>query len=107
MKLRVAIVLLIVASFSVTGSLYSQQFHTTSFKALRLYREGVTAFDYIDFQGAEQLFKQSIAIDAKFYEAQLMLGDLMLKQRRFAEAAGYYQSAVKIDSAFYMPLFYS
>ncbi len=105
MKIKVAIVLMTVASFSVTGNLCAQQFHTTSIKALRLYREGVTAFDYIDFHGAEQFLKQSLAIDEKFYEAQLMLGDLMLKQRRFAEAAEHYQSAVRIDSAFYMPVF--
>ncbi|MDP4224400.1 MAG: OmpA family protein [Bacteroidota bacterium] len=107
MRLPFAIFFLIIISFSVTGNLFSQQFHTTSIKALRLYREGVTAFDYVDFQGAEQLLKQALSIDNKFYEAQLMLGDLMLKQRRYAEAAGYYQTAVKIDSTFYMPVFYS
>jgi outer membrane protein OmpA-like peptidoglycan-associated protein len=109
MRLRivVAFLLIYVSSFFNSGIVRSQDFHTTSYKALKSYRQGLTSYDYIDYKEAEHLFLQAIATDNKFYEAYMMLGELLLKEKRYAEAAGFYQSAVSIDSIFYMPVFYS
>jgi len=85
----------------------SQQYHTTSSNALKYYKAGLTAFDYIDYLNAERYFDQAIEADDKFFEAHMMMGDLLLKQRRYNEAAGNYQRAVRIDSTFYMPVFYN
>ena len=92
---------------SLTRSGYSQNFHTSSSKALKIYNEGVTAYDYLDFVKAESDFKEAISIDKKFYEAYIMLGDLMAKQNRYQEASASYKSAVKIDSLFYRPVFFN
>jgi hypothetical protein len=34
---------------------YSQSFHTTSNKALKIYKEGVSAYDYLEFSKADIL----------------------------------------------------
>jgi flagellar motor protein MotB len=85
----------------------SQGLHTSSDKALKIYKEGVSAFDYLDFHKAEIDFKEAISIDDKFYEAYMMLGELMSKQNRFSEASLNYKTAVKIDSLFFKPVFFN
>jgi outer membrane protein OmpA-like peptidoglycan-associated protein len=87
--------------------LFSQQYHTTSPKALKAYKSGLTAFDYIDYLNAEQYFNQAIETDKKFFEAYMMMGELLSKQRRYIEAARNFQKAVQIDSAFYPPVFFN
>ena len=102
-----AIILLFLTSCSVSRNSYSQQLHTTSAKALKAYNDGVSSFDYLDYFTAEHYFNQAIASDNKFYEAYMMLGELMLKQKRYSEAAMNYRIAVKIDSLFYKPVFFN
>ena len=89
------------------GISFSQGFHTASNKALKVYNEGVAAFDYVDYFKAEKDFKEAINIDNNFYEAYLMLGELMSKQNKFSEAAVNYRKAVKLDSLYYKPIFFN
>ncbi len=84
-----------------------QSFHTTSNKALKVYNDGVSAYDYFDLTKAESSFREAITIDPRFFEAYMMLGDLMEKQHRYSEAVRNYRSAVKIDSMFFKPVFFS
>lgn len=100
-------ILLFTCSCIITSSCFSQGLHTTSNKALKIYNEGMTEFDYFDFNEAEINFKEAISIDKSFFEAFMMLGELMTKQKRFSEASTYYRAAVKIDSLFYKPVFFS
>ncbi len=100
------IFLSILFSFS-TGSLFSQGLHTSSEKALKSYNDGISAYDYLNLADAESYFKKAISIDNKFYEAYIMLGELMEKQSRFSEASSNYKSAVKIDSLFFRPVFFN
>jgi outer membrane protein OmpA-like peptidoglycan-associated protein len=106
MKICILIFVLL-CSFAETGICYSQSFHTRSNKALKIYNEGVTAFDYFDLGKAEAAFKEAISIDAQFFEAYMMLGELMAKQRRYTEAVQNYRAAVRIDSMFFKPVFFS
>jgi len=100
--------ILIIAIFCFSmQSLSSQGFHTGSNKALKLYNQGVTSYDYFDFGNAEKNFREAISIDDKFYEAFMMLGELMEKQRKYAESASAYREAVKIDSLFFKPVFFN
>ena len=108
MRLRLAILTAFVLISCIRSEIcLSQQYHTTSSKALKYYKAGVTAFDYIDYLNAERYFDQAIEEDDKFFEAYMMMGDLLLKQRRYNEAAGNYRQAVRIDSTFFMPVFYN
>ena len=86
---------------------YSQSFHTSSGKALKIYKEGVTAFDYLEFNKAEKDLREAITIDPKFYEAFMMMGELMAKQGRHFEASLNYKKAVKIDSLYFKPVFFN
>jgi flagellar motor protein MotB len=101
------IISLIISIGAVTQNCYSQGFHTTSNKALKVYNEGVKAFDYLEFGRAENSYKEAISLDNNFYEAYMMLGELMAKQKRYTEASHNYRIAVKIDSLFFKPVFFN
>ena len=85
---------------------FAQDIHTSSNRALKAYNEGKQAYDFLDLKDAEALLKEAISIDKKFYEAYMVLGEMMTKLRRFSESAFYYRKAVQIDSLFYKPVFF-
>jgi outer membrane protein OmpA-like peptidoglycan-associated protein/Tol biopolymer transport system component len=86
---------------------FSQGFHTSSNKALKAYNEGLTAFDYLEYPTAENYFKEAVSIDKNFFEAYMMLGELMSNQQKFSLASNYYRTAVRIDSLFFKPVFFN
>jgi outer membrane protein OmpA-like peptidoglycan-associated protein len=100
-------VIITITCLTLTGNSYSQTLHTSSNKAMKAYNEGVTAFGYLFYGNAEANFKEAVSIDKSFYEAYLMLGDLLAKQNRYAEATSNYKAAVKIDSLFFKPIFFT
>lgn len=100
-------ILIVIIYIAVSGDSFSQGLHTNSNKALKIYNEGVVEFDYLNFDNAENYFREAVLIDNKFYEAYLMLGDLQVKRRKFSDAASSYRSAVRIDSLFYKPIFFN
>ena len=67
----------------------------------------MAAYDYLDYKTAEKNFKEALKVDQKYYEAYMMLGELFLKQKKYSEAADNYRNAVRIDSLFYRPVFFS
>jgi flagellar motor protein MotB len=85
---------------------FAQNLHTISNSALKAYNEGKQSYDFLDIKNAEKCLKEAITIDSKFYEAYMVLGEMMTKLRRFSESAYYYRIAVKIDSLFYKPVFF-
>ena len=91
---------------AVCNSGTAQNLHTTSSQALKAYNEGKQAYDFIDVKNAEKFLREAITIDSKFYEAYMVLGEMMSKLRRFSESADFYRKAVKIDSLFYKPVFF-
>jgi len=86
---------------------YSQGFHTASNKALKAYNEGLHAYEFVDYNKAEAGFKEAVSTDKSFFEAYIMLGDLYTKQRKYIEAAKNYRTAVKLDSLFFKPVFFT
>ena len=101
------LIFLFITFCSVTTQSYAQGIHTTSNKAMKAYNEGVTAYDFLNFIKAEISFKEAVSIDKKFYEAYIMIGDLLAKQKRYSEASTNYRAAVKIDSLFFKPVFFT
>lgn len=85
---------------------FAQNLHTTSNRALKAYNDGKQSYDFLDVKNAEKFLKEAITVDSKFYEAYLILGEMMSKLRRFSESAYYYNKAVKVDSLFYKPVFF-
>jgi outer membrane protein OmpA-like peptidoglycan-associated protein len=106
MKHLISIFLLIFLC-ALTRKSSAQTLHTTSNKALKEYIEGTKAFDYFYYDDAEVYLKEALSTDKGFFEAYIMLGDLLIKLRRFSEAASNYKSAVKIDSLFFKPVFFN
>jgi outer membrane protein OmpA-like peptidoglycan-associated protein len=100
-------ILFLLLFFIPAGSVYAQSNHTRSNKALKAYNEGVTAFDYFELAKAEADFKEAISIDKGFYEAYISLGELLEKQKRFSEAVQNFRSAIRLDSLYYKPVFFS
>jgi len=99
------IILLILVSCSTSRDGLGQSLHTSSNKALRLYNEALTYYDYSNLDKAEEVFLQAVALDPKFYEAYMMLGEISTKRRNFTEAVKHYRSALNIDSTSYRPVF--
>lgn len=98
---------IIILACLLSAQALAQQYHTTSEKALKAYKTGLTAFDYINYPLAEHYFNQALEIDDGFYEVYMMMGELLLKQKRYTEAASNFKMAVAIDSGFYMPVFFN
>jgi tetratricopeptide (TPR) repeat protein len=105
MKFPVAIIFFVLL-FQVQYPASSQGFHTSSNKALKVYTDGVAEFEYLNYPGAESYFREAISIDSEFYEAYMMLGELLSKQKRYSEASLSYRKTVQLDSLFYKPVFF-
>lgn len=91
----------------ISCSVSSQGLHTSSNRAVKNYNEGMSGYDYLDYKVAETKFREALKEDPKFYEAYMMLGELFTKLGRNADAADSYRAAVKIDSLYYKPVFFS
>lgn len=85
---------------------FSQNFHTTSSKALSFYISGKEQYEFLFLDNAEKYLKQAIAIDRNFYEAYMILGEMLSRVKRYEESARYYREAVRVDSLFYKPVFF-
>lgn len=107
MKSTVIIIIILTLFLPKSFDCFSQGFHTSSNRALKLYNEGVTSFDFMDYNKAEIYLKEAISLDSEFYEAYMMLGEMLSKQKRFSEAALNFKAAVKLDSLFFKPVFFN
>jgi len=87
-------------------AIIAQNLHTTSNRALKAYNEGKQAYDFFNMRDGEKFLRDAIAIDNKFYEAYMVLGEMMFKLGRYPESADFYRKAVQIDSLFYRPVFF-
>ena len=104
-KLKIILIFLLIIPGG--DNLWSQRYHTTSSKALGLYSDAKEQYDFLFFDNAERYLKQALLADNNFYEAHMLLGELLFKLNRFQESAKYYREAVRIDSLFYKPVFFS
>jgi flagellar motor protein MotB len=100
-------IITLVAALTASCNIFSQNYHTNSSRAINAYVLGKEQYEFLYFPNAEKKLLEAISYDKKFYEAYMLLGELYTKQRRFAESAKYYGEAVKLDSLFYKPVFYS
>ena len=89
-----------------SGEAFSQGLHTVSNKALKEYNDGKQAYNFLEFNRAENSLKAAIKTDPAFYEAYLIYAEMLSDLRRFDESVINYRKAISIDSLFYMPAFY-
>jgi|WetSurMetagenome_2_1015567.scaffolds.fasta_scaffold00001_360 outer membrane protein OmpA-like peptidoglycan-associated protein/tetratricopeptide (TPR) repeat protein len=100
-------ILFLFAPWIISRPGYSQSLHTNSDKAIRLYNEAMTYYDYNNLDKSESVLLQALNYDQKFYEAHMMLGEINSRRKKYKEAAANYQAAVKIDSIAYRPVFFT
>jgi hypothetical protein len=101
------ILFLLLTSCSVSRTGLAQSLHTTSSRAVKLYNQGVEAYDYLNYDAALTAFTMALEIDHKFYEVYMMLGELYSKQGKYSLAAQNYNEALKLDSTIYKPGFFA
>jgi hypothetical protein len=105
--LRIKIVILLTSVLILAESrLFAQNLHTASTKAMNYYNSGKEQYDFLRYADAEKDLRQAIVIDKNFYEAYMVLAELLSKSGRFDESASSYREAVRIDSLFYRPVFF-
>lgn len=104
-KLRF-IILSALVSCTTFLNLNAQGLHTSSSRAAKVYNEGRENYENLDYKSAEPLLKEALKFDDKFFEAYMMLGELYSNQGRYSEASVNYQTAVKLDSNAYRPVFF-
>ncbi|MCU0455156.1 MAG: OmpA family protein [Bacteroidales bacterium] len=103
----VLLLIVLMASCTVSRNGLSQTVHTSSNKALRLYNEAMTYYDYNNFDRAETVFRQALELDPRFYEVYMMLGEINFRRKNYEEAARNYDAAVKLDSTAYRPVYFN
>jgi flagellar motor protein MotB/tetratricopeptide (TPR) repeat protein len=99
------IILLFLSSCSVSHNSYSQTLHTSSNRAIKLYNEGMSSYDFVDLPKAESYFREALKYDNKFYEAYMILGELYTRQKKYGDAVTCYRKAIVIDSVSFIPVF--
>jgi flagellar motor protein MotB len=103
---NIFVLFLLLTSCAVSRNSYSQGLHSTSGRAVKVYDEGKESYENLDYKAAEQQLKEALKYDNQFFEAYMMLGELYTNLNRYFEAASNYQSAIKIDSNAYRPVYF-
>jgi hypothetical protein len=78
---RLILIVSIIIIPAISDYCWSQELHTASNRAGKLYRDGMMAYDYVELDRAAELFEEAILHDDGFFEAYMMLGEVKLKQR--------------------------
>ncbi len=100
----VALILLIMLSqCTLTG----QTLHTRSNRALKYYDQGKRDYELLYYDRAETNLKLAVKEDNRFYEAQILLGQLYADTGDWEKSVYHYRSAVEIDSLFFPPALFS
>jgi tetratricopeptide (TPR) repeat protein len=84
-----------------------QNFHTRSNRALKYYHQGKRDYEFLYYDRAESNLKLAVEEDNRFYEAQVMLGQLYTDTGDWEKSVTHYRSAVRIDSLYFTPALFS
>lgn len=78
----------------------AQFYSSTNKKAIRQYELGLQQLQSANIQEAEKCLRQTIALDRKFEEAYLTLGEMLLDQRRETEAREIFEQFLSLGSRY-------
>jgi len=93
-------------------SVYSQckgnvvKYTTTSRKAQKCFEKAESLINIKAYKEAEQELLDALAIDDKFIEAYLVLGDIYSMNREFDKSEDVYRKAISISPSFFPESFY-
>ncbi|MFA8300726.1 MAG: OmpA family protein [Hyphomicrobiales bacterium] len=101
---RIYIIILLLLSFGVT--LKGQDFSIKSRKAIKYYKKATNYYYQRNDDNAIIELGNALEKEPDFIEAYLLLGDIYTDKRKYDKAIDSYQSAIKIDSAFFPNAYY-
>lgn len=92
---------------SVSASVFSQgeELSTKSKKAIKLYQEGELLYKQDNFSGARLNFQSAIEADPAFFEAYVLLGEVLEQEKQDSLAVATYKKAVALNPDKFPPLF--
>ncbi len=104
--LKNLIFLLIISAINI--SVYSQQseLSSSSRKARAAFERGFDYYSLLQFEQAEQEFKDAISRDSDFYEAYIIMGEMLHHQKKYSESTEYLEQAKALNPDFYPVIFY-
>ncbi len=76
-------------------ALQAQQYHSSSNRAVRIFKEAAEAFRLREDEEAEKLIRKALRVDENFSEAWFMLAQIYLDRDRPRDAATYYLNGLK------------
>lgn len=91
-------VMLFLALMTCTEMSWAQSYHTSSKKAVRLYKKGRSAYLKKDYDKSLKLIEKALARDEKFTQALQLRGELGLSTENNALTVDSYERVLAIDS---------
>ncbi len=92
----------------ITVSVYSQKtYRTESKKAIKLYEEGLRAYNLQNYAYSEELLLAAIRIDETFQDAYMVLAEVFWDDQKLENAILYYNLGLVIDPSFYPKGYYN
>lgn len=80
-----------------SASLFSQNYSSSSKRAIKYFEEAKQHFTYKQDEEAEELLLKAVADDKKFIEAWFMLAQIFLDKNEIPKAAEYYLKGLEVD----------
>lgn len=91
-----------------TLSLSAQRvYRTESKKAIKLYEEGLKAYNLLEYAYAQELLLAAIQTDEYFQDAYMVLAEVFWDNQKFENAISYYNAGLAIDPFFYPKGYYN
>ena len=103
LKTTLSIILLSVFSFCCVAQKYS----TSNKKAIKSYQKALTAYQNYDFTTAEEAMLKAIKSDNNFIEAHIVLSEIYIDKKEFANAIESYRNVIRINPDFFPQLYFS
>jgi len=93
--IRILLTYLVMIAFSwaAGGQVFEKE---ASKKALKYYEKSVEAFRNTNYDKSEVYLKKSLEVEPEFVDALLRLADLYYRQKRYEEAARYFEKATAL-----------
>ncbi|MBC8321894.1 MAG: OmpA family protein [Bacteroidetes bacterium] len=97
-------IFLIITTNLVTAQEY--QLSSKDKKAIKYYNNAASYYKNSDYNEAIESLEKCVSQDAKFIEAWLLLGDAYAEVNSKYKAISAYETAISIDSLFFLPVYY-
>ena len=108
MNKSIRIIIVIIVVFA--NNLFAQKeikLSTTNKKAIKLYNEGKEYYDARKNELAELTFREAIARDPNFIEAELLLAYVYTDMIQYKKALTHYERCIEIDPQFFPEMYSS